>query len=147
MPTNRVEITYGRIVEVDADGNIDHNAIKAFTRGQCHALALALHKLSDLPLAGVYPRGGYYSGSTPVHVLVQLPNGSYLDIQGPGAENRWEDWGDGDNQIKPVSKRSVQGFHRIDYVKHNVKAALPFAKRLIEAHLETKGEHNEESHV
>lgn len=127
MPTNRVEITCGRTVDIDADGNVDAAAIQAFTCGQCHALALALHKLAGLPLVGVYTR----RYGTPDHMLVQLPNGSYLDIEGPGAEVRWRNWGGGDNAFKPVSKRTVQGFHHIDYVKHDIKAALPFARRLI----------------
>lgn len=71
-------------------GLIDHNAKQAFTNGQCHALALALHQQTKWPLIWTtfqtcnhrlcsQDQDAYCH---PDHVLVKTPKETYLDILG-----------------------------------------------------------------
>jgi hypothetical protein len=115
-------------IHVDRDGKvIDDNAVHAFTRGQCHAFALACHKLTGFEIKGLWAHGREYG--SPGHVVVEAPDKRLLDITG-----------------HPVKYMKTIGFHvgKVDsvpveevphlqyYAKPNVGVALPFARTLLE---------------
>ena len=134
MPSyNTVETCWGEY-EVRADGVIDDNAVQAFTRGHCHSLALALHQETGWPLFGMYSEEegnmSHENGDTPSHVLVQMPNGDFLDIEGTGAVENWQQSWPTTEPVK-VTEAEVLGFSKIDYKEPNVEAARPFAKTLL----------------
>lgn len=58
--------------------NLDKNAKVYFTQGQCHSLAFSLHKKLNLPM--IWLECSWWGDI--VHCAVQLPNGTYLDING-----------------------------------------------------------------
>ena len=103
---------------------IDSKAIDEFTRGQCHALALALHERTGLPLAGIWC--DYHDlPETPCHVVVMLEDGKLLDIEGPNAEERW------DGKVYPLAKVEVEDFCNRDYVKPRMKTAMLYAEAVL----------------
>lgn len=109
---------------IGTTGRITAKAKKVFTQGQCHALALAVHELTGYQLVGLY---SYYEDpeyNTPAHVVVRMPNGSLLDIEGPGCESRWP------NDAIEVTKEDVLEFQNRDYLEPNLEAARPFARTL-----------------
>ncbi len=107
---------------------IDSNAISTFTCGQCHALALAIHEETRLPLAGLWLSYEDPEITTPAHVVAVLPNGSLLDIQGPGAEDRWE------GPVKRMLLKEVKNLHNRDYREPLFEYARPYAKAVLEAY-------------
>jgi len=104
---------------------IDDDAVYEFTKGQCHALALVLHDLTGFPLVGLGPVD--YHTKTPDHVAVLLPAGTALDIQGPGAEERWQS----SYGFTPYQREEVEDFCNRDYSKPRLKTALPYAKAVL----------------
>lgn len=85
---NAIRVISG-IVHVEP-GVIDEAAITCFTRGQCHALALAIHEQTGWPLI----QAGWDEKSGPDHWLVRHPSGKLLDITGLSDESEvCEFWG------------------------------------------------------
>ena len=85
-------------IKISEKGRIDSNAKTAFTNGQCHSLAYAIHKLTGWPMVGLrgyeYDEDGgddwgrdYFDPGS--HVVVESPKG-LLDIDGLGARERWQ---------------------------------------------------------
>ncbi len=110
---------------------IDQEAVSEFTCGQCHALALAIHEKTGLPLAGIW-RIGWSGRVTPCHVVVMLPedgDNNLLDIQGPHAEERWE------GEVRELAVEEVLDFQNRDYRAPE----MGNAKRYAEAVLRTYG--------
>jgi hypothetical protein len=132
MGTTTVTGCYGKRYTLNTEGNIDRHAENAFSRGQCHALALALHRLMGWELYGLYTaserRSRRYNG-TPSHTVVRMPDGDYLDIHGNGALDNWRvSWPD----AEPIAltEAEVLAFEHRDYRKPNIKAAMPYAETL-----------------
>lgn len=77
------------------EGEWNENAVKVFSQGQCHALALALHHLTGWPLVEV-------SEGEALHYAVALPGEDlYLDALG-WADEPGVGWpGASVNQIEP----------------------------------------------
>lgn len=68
--------------ELDTADGITPDAEEVFTRGQCHALALALHEaLPGSKCVGI-DWESYWNAGTPDHVLVKLEDGRFLDVLG-----------------------------------------------------------------
>lgn len=107
--------------ELKADGTIDHAAEMAFTRGHCHAFALAMHRETGWPMFGV--------GPTPNHFLVYCPSlDTYIDIDGPGAELRWKYLFEGGQKMF----NAEQVMNELDcYCKCMPEIAEPFVKRVL----------------
>lgn len=61
-------------------GVIDHAALHAYTRGQCGALARALHQHTGWPM--IFALYLDRLGREQVHVLVERPDGCLVDITG-----------------------------------------------------------------
>lgn len=119
-------------------GKITKKVEEVFTRGQCHALALALHEETGWPLAGTFRIGVdldddnevIYAPNgtirrTPSHVVVLSPYGP-VDIKGirdsfEGVENR----------IIPISKEHVMHFKEIDYLEPNLAVAQEYVKPVL----------------
>lgn len=108
----------------DGKGIIDEHASEAFTHGQCHALAIALHDRTGWPIIGV---GG--DEETPSHFVVYDPKAdTFVDIDGPDAQERF-----------PYEfERMIKEFDREYaikppyYLHADLKAARPFAKTVLE---------------
>ena len=54
--------------------------IGVFMGGGCAALALAIHKMTGLPLVALVEPDG--ENENPVHVMAKLADGRYLDVNG-----------------------------------------------------------------
>lgn len=119
-------------ISIDADGRlIDDNARYAFTRGQCHAFALAVHKMTGWEMLGVNWPGEDYDNE-PGHVLTVTPDGQFFDIWGLKAAEYQE-------MVhrrlrypldpKPVTEEEILNFQY--YSRPNVKAAIPFAHTVL----------------
>lgn len=65
-------------------GVIDETAEHVFTRGQCHALALAIHDETGWPIVGIAGDGNHHPG----HCAIERPDGRIIDITGY-AEYAW----------------------------------------------------------
>jgi hypothetical protein len=129
MQTNTVTCCNGNEYEVSAEGIIDHEAREAFTRGQCHSLALALHRLAGWELYGLYKPSELRYGGTPSHTVVRSPDGEYIDINGNNALEDWRGYYPAATP-KAVTEAQVLEFEHIDYVTPDIAAAMPFAKTL-----------------
>jgi hypothetical protein len=128
MITNiKAKLIWGgtRILTVDGGkGVIDDAARDAFTHGQCHSLAIALHDLTDWPIIGI---GG--DPDSPNHFVVYSPKiDDFIDIGGPGAFSR--DYGEHLSMLKEFTRD--EAIHPEYYLKANLKAAKPFAKTIYE---------------
>lgn len=112
-------------------GKITPDVVEAFTNGQCHALALALHEKTQWPLAGLFRKNDYeededgiprrYESQTPSHVVVVSPDGT-VDIQGLNVQCRWYS----DSALIPISKDDVLEFESLDYMEPDMDAASSF---------------------
>jgi hypothetical protein len=129
-------------INVDRDGKlIDDNAVWAFTRGQCHAFALAVHKLTGFEVKGLWRESDVEGLSvvdeqSPGHVVAKAPDGRLLDITGhPLKYMKTISFHVG--AITTLDPKEVP--HMIYYFKPNVTAAIPFARTLLEQ--EGYGEH------
>lgn len=131
MPRVKVNIWnsgFRNSIDVNSRGNINKNAILAFKRGQCHALALALHKLTNWPIYGICDWSN--TPADPGHVVVKNPkNGGYIDIEGYGAVQRWRKrWGD-----VTLHLLTPKQTYKLDtYLRPSVKKATPFARKVLE---------------
>jgi hypothetical protein len=102
----------------------DELVVDTFTRGQCHSLARALHRLTGWPLAVMCwdPEGNPAEDGD--HVVVVDPDERFVDIRGA--------WQPGDywSQLEPifVDDREVAG---LGWDDQDVDAALPFAQAVL----------------
>jgi hypothetical protein len=122
-------IVQGRTLHLNREGYVDHDAEFAFTRGQCHALALMLHRLTGWKLYGFFCEYELENKATPGHVVVRTPSGSYVDITGNDALNNWLDYWP-NSTPHPLTEAEVLGFEKRDYKKPNLEAAEPYALSL-----------------
>lgn len=128
MGTVRVKLPSGSR-PINTEGIIDYDAEYAFTRGQCHSLALALHRLAGWELYGFYSPHELGRGRTPSHTVVRSPDGEYIDINGNNALEDWRGYCPAATP-KAVTEAQVLGFEHIDYCTPNIEAAMPYAKAL-----------------
>jgi hypothetical protein len=134
MGTVVVRMPNSRRAVINTEGRIDNAAEYAFTRGQCHSLALALHRMTGWELYGLYSEYDWtrkQAGreSTPSHVVVRSPEGKYIDITGDDALEGWHQWWP-DATPHSVTEAEVLGFSDIDYIKPDITAATPYALTL-----------------
>ncbi len=116
-------------IKIHKNGTINSNAIQAYKNGNCHSLAVALHKITGWPIYGFVDQKN--SITDPGHVVVRNPkNGGYLDIQGYGAATRWRKrWGP--ITIHPLTAYQAE-FMLDSYMKADCEKAMPFAAKLLE---------------
>lgn len=110
-------------------GVIDENAQRAFMKGQCHALAIALHRLVGGTIKGV--GDSWDPEDSPSHCVVYFPKlRRYVDIN--GASKRAPKL---NNQKTTICNRNIDegtAKNGLDgYLKPNISAALPFARTII----------------
>ena len=121
-----VRIVYGQTLTIDAEGRVvDENAVRAFTNGQCHAFALAVHELTEWEMCGLH--WPHNSGS-PNHCVAITPEGKLLDIHGLEAEANAEEIG-WTGRTPLTKEQIVEGLEY--YIKPDVEAALPFARTIL----------------
>jgi hypothetical protein len=118
-----------RTLKVDDDGYgvLDKAASMAFRRGQCHALALAIHELTGWPIKGL---GDYDRPNSPAHCVVWCPKlRGYVDVRGRVSRKyfyRRNGWKVINRRVRPVEIESFE-----DYLKPNMEAARAFAKTVL----------------
>jgi hypothetical protein len=113
-------------IEIDDNGHIDANAERAFTNGQCHALAIAIHDLTGWQLIALCQadpddfEDRYDVLDNSGHVVVRTPRGDYLNIRGKDVLDRWSD-------SKPVEITRDEACDMPRYMKPDLNAARVFA--------------------
>lgn len=69
---------------------ITQRDITIFTEGDCHTLAMAIHRHTGWPVHAFIRD----NGEADVHAFVKMPDGMYLDVLGVKSEKQmWESWG------------------------------------------------------
>lgn len=130
-----VDCNWGAYVLNPEDG-VTSDAVDVFTRGQCHALALALHEIvPESELCGVgQDYDTWEDESTPQHVLVRLPDGRYLDVEGAHPERIVTDtWFErvGDGEIQPLDRERALGAFDGRYWDPDLDAGRAFAPAVL----------------
>lgn len=111
--------------------DIQHGSVQhCFTRGQCHSLARAIHRLTGWQLAVLchnYVRNNDVNQYGD-HVVCIHPNGKYVDIYGA-----WEPGTRFEFLPKTilVSEKEVMKLRNWD--RQNLRMAMPFAKEVVKA--------------
>ena len=126
--TNKVVDTwwgrYTLTIDDKGFGVLDENAEVVFTRGQCHALAIAIHQLTGWPIKGV----GYKSDSpeSPSHCCNYSPERKgYVDIKGLSKKPT-------DNFVVVNRSISEEKAHKLKlYEMPDVETAMPFARSVL----------------
>lgn len=115
-------------VDINDSGIIDETAKYVFRAGQCAALALAINKIAGWEIWGLFDITN--KANSPGHVVVRHPaTKSFIDIEGTGAFRRWrKDFG----RLTKVQLTPQQVKRLYHYPYPSIRAAMPFAKRLIE---------------
>jgi hypothetical protein len=118
------------VLNKDGTGRLNHNASVVFTRGHCHSLALALHKLTGWPIFGV---GYSWDSGEPAHCVVYCPElDDYVDIDGPSVIKRFP----GVKITGELTPLSIELFET--YFRPDQELAVPFAKTVLNK-LATRG--------
>jgi hypothetical protein len=125
---------YPLTVELTVDDNgygiLDSTAIRAFKRGQCHALALAIHELTGWTIKGLGCYRENDASDSPAHCVVWCPKlRSYVDIGGrvPRTYYRSEfGWKVINRSVTPSRAKNFR-----NYLKPNMRAARAFAKTVL----------------
>lgn len=118
-------------------GVIDHETIRAFTRGQCHALSLAVNELTGWPIELVLerPRRRRMRNIETdwVHAVNRCPDGTLLDIEGVHNETSLlACWGGEEATLVAVDPETVADLHRSRAsVEPDVESAMTFAHALL----------------
>lgn len=117
--------------ELDPADGITPEVEHAFSNGQCHALALAIHgrtgwQLVALDWIDLDPDDYNGYDRAPGHVAVQHPHtGDVLDVRGWGACARWNG---GTFDVEPVESQYVtDDLLRIGYLHPDLDAANAYA--------------------
>ena len=104
-------------------GKLDRKAKVVFTRGHCHSLALAVHKLTGWQIYGLADDEGDY-----IHIMVKTPKG-YLDVMGLEADRRWMNLWKVEFTIKSIDPSMIS--HLDGFMRPQTKKANTFAVSLI----------------
>jgi hypothetical protein len=112
-------------------GVLDYDAMGAFTTGQCHALALEVHRITGWELWGLweyYNLQDHEEGGleTPGHVIVKTFEGEYVDVQGIGAEKRWSK-----QILHAVTEGEIMQYEEYDYNPPMLNIAALFAPAVV----------------
>lgn len=108
-------------------GVLDDAAREAFTCGQCHAMALALHEHTGWDLAGA--EWEHYDGvEYPGHVFVVDPDGNPFDVNGYDVDERYV------HDIAPVTEDELLYVFPSDggYHEPDLDAGYHFAPLVLE---------------
>jgi hypothetical protein len=99
-------------------GEVNSLASTVFMNGQCHSLALAIHRLTGWPMLGLLDRE-----KDIMHVIVQSPQG-YFDVNGVKPE-LWK------HPYEVVEIRPEEVLNLEGYFKPQPRRAKSFAKTLL----------------
>ena len=125
---------------------IDSEAISWFAHGNCAALALAVHDLTGWPLV-IAARNANPDllTDTWMHVLVQRPDGRYLDIQGAHTpediESYWRRYADGKHFDGAITMHSMPTRESVVAIVGDISEMDPFEQAVVRdfaQHLLTK---------
>lgn len=125
MSNNYLNTNWGD-VELNESGEVDSNAVIAFTRGHCHSFALAMHQETGWPIFGIGT--AFFNDDEPGHCVVYCPQlDDYIDIEGPGVEGRWPHLFE---HVQLVTAEQAANFRT--YRKAQVEIAKPFVKTVLQ---------------
>jgi hypothetical protein len=123
------ETTCTLTIDDQGFGVIDENARRAFMRGQCHALAIALHRLAGGTIKGI---GNLWDDpDSPSHCVVYYPKlRRYVDIKGASKSAPKLNHQKTKVCNRHITERTARG-ELVGYLEPNISAALPFARTII----------------
>jgi hypothetical protein len=129
-----MQTTVTLTIDDEGLGVIDSEAKRAFTRGQCHALAVAINKLTGWTIKGV---GRDFCGDyslSPCHCVVYASElKAYVDINGASKRVPRLNYHDTFRIVnRNISAKTIRAEKLEGYIKPNVRAAMPFAKALVQ---------------
>lgn len=117
-------------------GVLDHAAKHAFSSGQCHALALAIHEHTGWEIVGLRWDDPYFNGTIPDHVLVRDPDGHLFDVNGYDVSAEWmsrDDWGHSYWDVRPIDPDElIYRFPVEAYLEPDLDVAMHFAPLVLE---------------
>lgn len=107
-------------------GELDEAAIACFSTGQCHAMALALHRLTDWQIVAITDEDDEVN-----HLAVRTPSGRILDIAGAHDPEALEEAWDG--QIVPMSEADALALERTGvWRRPDIETASSLADAVLE---------------
>jgi hypothetical protein len=105
------------LVAVKLSGRMNERVAKLLRRGQCHALAVALHEVLGWPVVACYRR---QNDRLPIHYCVRSPDTfQFADVQ--GLQGRRCEF------TKHASAKYLLGRRHADWLKPNMELARHFA--------------------
>ena len=111
-------------IDDDGFGVLDSEAKRAFSKGQCHALAIAINKLTGWKIKGV--GFSYDTPDSPTHCCNYSPElKAYVDIDGLSKKAPV-----GRVLNSNISPREAMGSLR-GYLDPDVETAMPFARSVL----------------
>jgi hypothetical protein len=122
----------GHTLQVDDEefGIIDRECVKAFTLGQCHAFAVAIHRLTGWTIKGIkpYPDSRYLG-----HCVNYSPElKGYVDIRGLVKKVDRFNWGrQAYVAVSRLSESTIVNQGLDGYMEPDVENAMPFARTLL----------------
>jgi hypothetical protein len=129
----RINTFYGhRYVAITPDSD-PSDVETVFSCGNCHSLALAIHKMTSWPLYGIYHP---INDNVANHVFVKTPTGNFVDIQGEQTPEEFSRKWVG--TIQPITRKQISDWVRarrnnqIGYIPPRTKAAQPYAEKVLE---------------
>ena len=114
----------------DGLGVVDEYAQIVFLRGQCHALALAIHELTGWTIVGLGDPANDDTPDSPAHCVVYCPAlKSYVDIKGRVPRDYYrkaKNWKLINRKVPPELAKNFR-----NYMEPDVATARAFAKTIL----------------
>jgi hypothetical protein len=116
----------GDVVYIVQPGVLDRRAVAAFTLGQCHGMALALHERTGWPMVAAYDAHGSCQ-----HVLANAGDDRFVDIT--GARSRAQLLAESSfDSIEPIDRPAVQALTtQAGWAAADPAAAQPWVDQVI----------------
>lgn len=116
--------TWSGLWHLDKNGQIDYEAVRAFTTGHCHSFALAVNELTGWPIYASILNKEFDAYDSPSHVFNKSPKG-FVDVEGFIGNTHWIKQA----TVYKVTPEEIKKF--VDYLKPRPNIALPYAKTMI----------------
>jgi len=127
----------GRMTTELEEGVIDVNAERVFKHGQCHSMALALHRETGWPMVSFKDETDLHD--SPGHCAVYCPQlDEYVDVEGVGAFTRYAE------RCKMFARTAkvvpVESVDKLkDYLPVRAEDARSFAQAVVKQVVDTHG--------
>lgn len=125
-------------IPVPNDGTITDDVCHVFVSGQCHSLAIELHKLTKWPIFGLWNLNDNVLPG-PAHCVVKSPKG-FLDINGLGAVEKMQGaWKTTNVPVRKLTAKEIRdNLDNWGYLKPVPAKVKPFAKSLLKEYKANK---------